>query len=93
MAKANVGESARSHASLNRAIELTLRLAERSGTTSGRVSVLCDRLRRMRSELDAHRKSQPLEKRKAWQLGDEILQGLVELLTILDADGNDKKRI
>jgi hypothetical protein len=90
MAHAKSREFTRSLASLDRAIELTLRLVERSGIISGRVSVLCVRVRRAQSRWDAHRKSQPLEKRKAWQLGDEILQNLVELLTIVDANENNR---
>jgi hypothetical protein len=90
MANASSREFTRSLANLDRAIELTLRLVEQKGSTSGRVSELCERLRRAQSKLDVHRKSQPLEKRKAWRLGDEILANLVELLTIVDA--NEKKR-
>jgi hypothetical protein len=47
-------------------------------------------LRRTQSELDAHRKLQPLEKRQALRLGDEIITSLVELLTIVEAE--EKKR-
>jgi hypothetical protein len=90
VANASSKEFTRSLASLDRAVELTLRLVEQTGNTPGRVSALCERLRRAQSKLDAHRKSQPLEKRKAWHLGDEVLTNLVELLTIVDA--NEKKR-
>lgn len=84
MAKSNSKEFARSLGRLDRAVELTIRLVEQTGCKSGRVSVLCERLRRAQLELNVHRKSQPLEKRKAWLLGDEILQNLVELLTVVD---------
>lgn len=90
MSNANSKEFTRSLASLERAVELAIRLVEQSGKPPGRVSALCDRLRRARSKLDAHRKSQPLEKRKAWQLADDVLTTLVELLTIVNA--NEKKR-
>jgi len=90
MANRNSKEFARSLDRLDRAVELTLRLVEQTGSKSGRVSALCERLRRAQSKLDVHRKSQPLEKRKAWQQADETLTNLVELLTIVDA--NEKKR-
>jgi|HubBroStandDraft_6_1064221.scaffolds.fasta_scaffold2461558_2 hypothetical protein len=90
MAHAKARESTRSLASLNRAIELTLRLVERSGSIPGQVSVLFGRVRRAQSRWDAHRKSQPLEKRKARQLGDEVLENLVELLTVVVATENKR---
>jgi hypothetical protein len=81
---------ARSLGRLDRAVELTLRLIEQTGSISGRVSALCDRLRRAQSELDAHRKSQPLDKRLAQQQGDQIVNDLVELLTAADADKKNR---
>jgi hypothetical protein len=90
MAHAKSREYIRSLARLDRAIELAIRLVERCGSISGRVSVLCVRVRRAQSKLDAHRKSQPLEKRKARQLGDEVLENLVELLTIVVANENKR---
>ncbi len=90
MANSNSKEFARSLAQLDRAVELTIRLIDQTGCKSGRVSALCERLRRGQSKLDAHRKSQPLEKRAALQQGDQILTDLVELLTIVDS--NEIKR-
>ncbi|MGH9680522.1 MAG: hypothetical protein ACRD4Y_11290 [Candidatus Acidiferrales bacterium] len=90
MANSNSKEVARSLDRLDRAVELTIRLVEQIGCKSDRVNALCERLRRAQSYLDAHRKSQPLEKRKAWQQGDEILFCLVELLTIVDANGEKR---
>lgn len=90
MANSNSKEFARSLDRLGRAVELTIRLVDQTGIKSGRVSALCERLHRAQSNLDAHRKAQPLEKRKAWRQGDEILSDLVELLTIVDE--KEKKR-
>jgi transcriptional regulator with XRE-family HTH domain len=81
---------ARSLGRLDRAVELTLRLIEQTGSKSGRVDALCDRLRRAQSELDAHRKSQPLDKRLAQQQGDQIVNDLVELLAAVDADKKNR---
>jgi hypothetical protein len=80
----------RSLGRLDRAVELTIRLIEQTGCKSGRVSALCDRLRRAQSALDAHRKSQPLDKRSAQQQGDQIMSDLVELLTAVDADKKNR---
>jgi hypothetical protein len=90
MARANGPTFARSLDRLSRATELALRLADLSVGDTGRVNAVCERLRRVQSELDAHRNSQPLEKRRALRLGDEIIAALVELLTIVEAE--EKKR-
>jgi hypothetical protein len=90
MATSDYRKSARSLDRLNRAIELTIRMIEQAGIKSGRVSALYERLRRAQSEMDAHRKRRPLDKRTARQQGDQILEMIVELLAVVTAD--EKKR-
>ena len=91
MANSNFKKFARSLDRLDRAVELTIRLVEQTGSISGRVSALCDRLRRAQSKLDVDRKSQPLDKRLARHQGDQILENLVELLAALDAEEKNRE--
>jgi hypothetical protein len=77
-------KSTRSLDRLDRPVELTIRMIERAGYRSARVSALCERLRRAQANLDAHRKAEPLDKRAARQQGDQILEALIELLAVVE---------
>jgi hypothetical protein len=90
MATPDYKKSARSLDRLNRAVELTIRMIEQTGCKSGRVSALCERLRRAQANLDAHRKAEPLDKRAARQQGDQILEALVELLAVVATENKNR---
>jgi ABC-type transporter Mla subunit MlaD len=81
---------ARSLDQLGRAVRLAVRLLDRVGEKSGRVDAVSARLQRALAEMDAHRYSQPLDKRLARQHGDRVFALLVELLSVAGAD--EKKR-
>jgi hypothetical protein len=87
MAQASRRELTRSLNLLGRAIELILRLGELAGRNNGRVSVLREKLKRAQAELDAHRESQPLDKRRVRHKSDQVLGLAIEyLIALLTAD-------
>lgn len=86
MAQASRKELTRSLDLLGRAIELILRLGELAGRNDGRVGVLREKLDRAQAELDAHRHSQPLDKRRVRHKSDQVLSLAIEyLIAVLSA--------
>jgi len=91
MARSDLGSSKRSLDLLSRTVSLILRLGDAMGTNDGRVSVLRERLQRAQSELDAHRHSQPLDKRRIRCKSDEVLGLAIEYELALLNPRKDKR--
>ena len=74
---------------LDRAVALSLRLGEQARKNTGRVGALRKRLQRARADLDAHRNSQPLDKRRSQQKADNVFLMLVEFLSEVIDESSD----
>jgi len=74
---------ARSLDLLSHSVALAMRLGDHVGGNQGRVGVLRSRLQKAQSELDAHRRRQPYDKRLVARKADRVFGFLVEYLTVL----------
>lgn len=83
MAQKNNKQFIRSLVLLDRSVSLVVRLGDLVGENNGRVGVLRDRLRRSKSDLDAHRKRQPHNKRLVRRKADRVLAETIDYLTAL----------
>lgn len=86
MAHASSKQLARSLDLLGHTVKLTLRLCDLAVGNQGRVAALRGRLQRVQSELDAHRKCQPFDKRLVSRKADQVLAVLIEYLTAIVAE-------
>lgn len=86
MAHASSKQLARSFDLLDHSVRLTLRLGDLVGGNQGRVAVLRGRIKRAQTELVAHRRNQPLDKRLVSRKADQVLALLIEYLTATIAE-------